>query len=261
MKQELTTAQDNQTLTISDRMQASGVSPKDFQPARLALLQPASDMVNEGGGVTGDIVNTASQEILGGNGKPIEFIPIELYKTLVVEDATSQPPKFLRQEPLTSNNEKLPWEDRETNDAGISIPIKRTHCFNFFVLLTKDINNDEALPTVIRFKSASMATGKKLASHMLSRNMLRQPAYSQAICLDSAKQKKEINGKTTTYATFTLPNQKRLISDKEREAVELWAPSLAALRTTVLNSSDQEPMAKTVKSEVLPHELDEEPRF
>lgn len=221
---EVTTTQNQQTaITVAQRMQDMGIDAKDLAIPRLLLMQPTSELVGAEKAKTADIVHSMTEEVIGGMGKPIEIIPMMLYKTLVVEDMTQKPPKFLRQEPLTSKNDSLPFEGTEDGKA-----IKRTTCFNFFCLIASEVANDEAFPTVVRFKSTSLQAGKALASHMFKRAALGQDPFSQAVTLDTKKDKKDTN----VYALFAI-GKARKASDKEIAAARQWFGSLEAMKAKV----------------------------
>jgi len=238
MSNEVATRDENTGLsldTVAGRIAATGITAKDIAPTRLHLMQPSSGMVGDEQAKCGDIVNTMTNEILGGNGKPIEIIPIELYKTIVTEDASVKPPKFIKQEPATAALEELPWEDKDKDGK----PIKRTLCFNFFALLAAEVESDDATPVVIRFKVSSLKAGKALATHLFKRAALGQLSYSKAVELDSNKQKKENN----TYAVYSI-GKPRACTEKELAACALWSngrslsPQLAAMKAKVNEMAD-----------------------
>ncbi len=210
-------------MTISDRMAASGITGKDVATPRLQLMQPTSGAVGDDDAKVGDIINTSTNEVLGGVESPVEIVPMELYKTLLIEDASVKPPKFMRQEPATSANENLPWEDTENGKA-----IKRTLCFNFFCLLSKEVAEDDSMPIIVRFKSSSLAAGKQLATHLWKRAALNQEPYTQTMMLGSKKEKKDTN----TYAVYTM-SKGRKVTEKELETARLYFPSLKSLRAKV----------------------------
>ncbi len=231
MKHEVALKENHAVVSQSDlaaQMAEVGVSAADLAIPRIQLMQGTSDMVGEDKAKIGDMVNTSTNQVVGGVDRPIEIIPMGLYKTLVVEKVEQgKKPKFLRQEPLTPANDKLPWDDKEQTEDGM-IQIKRTHCFNFFVLVSKDVEAGEAFPTVIRFKSTSMTAGRQLATHVFKRLALGQSPFSQAIELNVRREKKDTN----TFGVFAL-GKARKSTDDELAAAQMYFSKLGEMKAKV----------------------------
>ncbi len=231
MNQDLTVSEKNPLMTLSDKMHEMGISAGDIEIPLLMLMANTSAYVGDGKAKLGDVVNSQTFEVLGGFDKPVEIIPLRLFKTLRTYDTSVKgTPKFIRSEPVTPKNEKLPWEDVEDGH-----PIKRVTCFNFFCLLPSDVAKEEAFPVVIRFKSTSMQAGRQLASHMFKREVLGKNPYSQAVTLTVKKEKKDTN----TYGVFEM-GKGRTCSPEEIKAASFWFVQVDAMRDKVDDTEDKD---------------------
>lgn len=168
MKQESkeiveTKKQELAVLTASDSAmwQNDEVSSNDIIIPRILAMQGLSQFVTEGKARFGDFVNSLSEEVLGGIGKPITFIPFYVQKLLKVSKEVSGKFELLRWEPLTPLNENLEWEDIEGN-----FKIRREHVYNCFSIIPGQI-----LPVLISLKGKSKKAGKKVITQMYAINM------------------------------------------------------------------------------------------
>lgn len=202
-------------VALSQARQDMGVSAKDLLLPKLYLMQNTSEAVGEELAKLGDIV-TDENVVVGGLTNPIEIVPLKLSKSLMTYEIGGTSPKFVRKEVLTPALEALDWEGVEKNKDGQEIPIRRIICFDFCVLLKKDLLT-EAFPTVITFKRTSLMAGKKLASHIFKLMALGKLPYSKSIELTVKKDKKDTN----TYAVFQLGVSK-VLSPDEMTVVETW---------------------------------------
>jgi hypothetical protein len=236
---------------LQSRLDAMGVSTKDIAFTRIHLLQPTSGAVGDEKGKTGDIINMGTNEVLGGVDSPLELIPLMNYKTWIIEDVTVKPPKFIRQVPYIEagpqKNSDWKWDGVDKDRDGKEVPVKRTECFNFFVLLAKEIAEGEGFPAVIRFKSSSFNTGKQLSSHLWKMATIGKPAFEKTVIIGVTKQKKEQN----TYAVYTMAKG-RVTTEDERKIVQAYLPGLDALKAKVdeIAEGSEQPAAPVVVPEV-----------
>lgn len=191
MSTEIMTQESN--LPVVSSPADMGISQSDLVIPRILLMQNTSEYVGDDKAKLGDMVDSSTAEVLGGIGEPLEIIPLKAYKTLMTYNMSSGSPKFMRQETLTPELAKLPWEGTEDGQ-----PVKRVQCLNFFVLLASDCEMGEPFPRVISFRSTSMNAGKQLATHLFRLGMFKKPAYAKVVSLKTKKEKYETN----TYSTF-----------------------------------------------------------
>jgi hypothetical protein len=215
---------------LSQVMAESGVTASDIVIPKLLLMQNTSELVGDEKAKLGDIINSETNEVLGGLDKPVLFIPIKSFKTWQVMDMSGKQAEFLRSEPVTSKNEKLPWEDMENGK-----PIRRDMCMNFLGLLAADVEKDEAFPVVVRFKRTSTGAGKQLATTMYKMAVLGRTVYSQVVALSVRKDKFESN----TYALFEL-TKGRVATGKEHDAAREWTLRLKSITPVIREDASEE---------------------
>lgn len=206
-------------------LESMGVSAQDMVVPRLLLMQNTSEAVGDDKAKLGDIINSQTEEVLGGIGAPVEIIPLGIYKTWRVMDCAkpNTQPEYVREEPMTTANEKDEWEFQEDGKA-----MRRDYTLNFFVLLKSEVDADEAFPCVLTFRRTSVKAGKQLATHLFKRAALRKTPYSQTVKIGVRKDKYETN----TYAIFDV--QKGEATDaKGIAAAEQWLPMIGGLRNKV----------------------------
>lgn len=207
------------TVSLSQAMADTGVSASDLVIPKLLLMQNTSEYVGDDKAKLGDIVNSQTLEVLGGFNQQVDIIPLKVYKTWRVYDMTGGQPKFMRQDTVTSSNEKLPWDDTEDGH-----PIRRDMCMNFFVLLLSEVSKGEAFPCVVSFKRTSMQAGKTLATHLFKMSAMNRPPYSQSVALKVSKQKKDTN----TYGTYEIGKGSEISLEYKREAAK-WLEMLSKI--------------------------------
>lgn len=189
----------NKAMTVSDAMASTGISSNDVVVPKLLLMQNTSESVGDGKVQMGDIVNSENLEVLGNDKSPVEVIPLRLYKTWRVYDTNINPPKFVAQYPVTPKNEKQDWEGVESIN-GENIPVRRDLCFNFFVLLSRDVESGDGFPHVISFKRTSMQAGRQLATHLFKKHALGKLPFIETVKIAVKKDKKDKN----TYAVLQI---------------------------------------------------------
>ena len=213
----------NQAKEMAQAMSDTGIDVGDLEIPKVMLMQNTSEFVSDNLARLGDIVNTMSMEVLGGFEKPVEMVPLKLYKTLRIYDISGSEPKFMREEPLNAENAKLPWEG---NEGGT--PIKRMTHMNYFILLKKEMDEDSSFPLVVSFKSTGIQAGKQLATHLFKKLSLNQLPYADTVMLTSTKEKKGTN----TYAVFGIGKGQKL-SEKGLQDAQAWLARLASMNYRV----------------------------
>lgn len=220
---ERVVAMKEQAMAMSATMADMGIEASDLVIPRLLLMQNTSEYVGDKKAQLGDVVNSQTMEVVGGEKKPLEIIPLKLYKTLKVFDQTQTPPKFIREEPLTPANSRLPYEGTENG-----IQVKRFVNMNLFVLLKKDLEKGEAFPCVVSFKSTSIPAGKQIATQLFKMASLGRLPYSQTVNITVSLQKKERN----TFAVFGAAKGNNVDGGAVKEA-EKWLSILASVQYRV----------------------------
>lgn len=226
--------------TAAELLAEAGVSAADLVIPKLLLMQGTSEYVGDESAEVGDIVNSQTHEVLGGIGKPVEFVPLKLYKTWRIYDMSSKQPKFLREEPVTAANADQEWEGLEGKT-----PVRRDQNFNFFILLKSELDAGEAFPCVVSFKRTSMNAGKQLATQLFKLAALGKLPYSQTVKLGVRKDKKETN----TYAVYEF-QKGNPCTEVEKTEAQRWLKTLSSVKYTVDAKEEAEavPTAPSVQS-------------
>lgn len=167
---------------------------QDIIIPKLLIMQPTSDMVTEGNAVMGEFRDSVSKEKLGSIADPIKFIPFHVEKVWdILEQQDDEQYKWRRSEPLIEDpikpgyNDNLKWTDIENG-----INIKRVRRMNFYVMLASQLQEGNAVPYVLAFRSTGYREGKKVFTQMYMRNRragLTPAAYSFE--LSGVRQKNE----------------------------------------------------------------------
>lgn len=212
-----------QAEAMAQQMAETGIEAGDLEIPKIMLMQNTSELVGDERAKLGDLVNTMTEEVIGGFTQTVEIVPLKLFKTLRIYDMSGAQPKLMRAEPLTSENAKLPWEGMEGD-----IPIKRVTNMNFFVLLKKEILDGSSFPLVVSFKSTGMQAGKQLATHLFKLVALNRLPYSQSVLLTSSKEKKDTN----TYAVFGIGKGMSLTPEQVMDA-KSWLVRLASMNVRI----------------------------
>lgn len=232
---------------LSSQMKELGVSASDLIIPKMLLMQNTSEYVGDKKAAMGDIVNSQTLEVLGGEKSPVSLVPLKMYKTWRVYDMDSGQPEFLRQEAVTADNEKLPWEDTEENEDGKKIPIRRDLCMNFFCLLYKEVQSGEAFPVVASFKRTSIQAGRQLATQIFMQACLNRPPYAKTALLSVKTQKAEKN----TYAVFEISKGADLPKD-HADLAALWLKRLAEITYKVDEADESEATASAAAPAAAP---------
>jgi hypothetical protein len=179
-----------QIATVSNNLpaiaqpQSQEILSTDIIIPKLLLMQGLSEFVSDkkkcpltGKKIdTGDFVRSTTCEVVGGEEKPISFIPLKMVNGWRVLEEVAGKFEFRRTEPRTAANEMAPWEFTENGAKW-----KRVKTLDVFALLPQDIEafqkeladlkDDEMpdltktlMPVVISFRSTSFNAGKSVAT-------------------------------------------------------------------------------------------------
>jgi hypothetical protein len=138
----------------------------DFLVPKLLLMQGLSQLVTDGEAQQGQIVDSITNDVLGGitniktkECKVLDLIAFQSFKSWVefVKDGDNW--EYRATYPMTKENQSLLMEEVLAGET-----IRRDKCLNFYVLRPDQIESGEAFPYVISFRRTSMKAGKKLAT-------------------------------------------------------------------------------------------------
>jgi hypothetical protein len=212
--------------------QQLGINVQDLVIPRVLLMQNTSEYVGESKAKMGDLINSQTLEKIGGLDKPVGIVPLRFFKTIRVYDCSGKQPKFLRVEDWTAEGERLPWEGQDLNREGKKVPVRRYLTFNFYALLTEDLDRGEAFPIVISFRSTSLQAGKALATQIFKMSAMGRQPYTQSVKLGAAKKKADTN----TWAVLEILSGKdhsQTLSEKQIAEARKWTDMISSMKVTV----------------------------
>lgn len=230
-KQETSVVKGGQYSTLADL----GMTANDITIPRLLLMQNTSEYVGDGKAKLGDFINSQTLEIVGGVEKPLDVVPLKFFKNIRVMDVSEGQPKLKRIEPWTQSGEDKPWDGIEDGK-----PVRRYLAFNFFVLLYSDLENEEAFPVVLSFKSTNLSqAGKPFASAIFKRSLLGQAIYGKTIKVAVKRVKKESN----TWAVNEVLSGKddcRKLNEAQLGTAMQWVAMLETMKVTIADEDAEE---------------------
>ena len=200
---ELATTNQNAALWGSE-----GITAAEIKIPKMLIMQGLSDFVTTGEAKVGQVVDSLTKEILGGQlspkeNKDVEFVPFYSWRSLRTMKLVGTKYEFHRQEPLTMANETLPWEDVEMwtdpkTGQKTQLKIRRDKVLNFYVLRPSDMKEGFAFPYVLSFSRLGMNGGTKLATYISKLNRAGKTAASKVFALT-------VKTETNEKGTFFVP--------------------------------------------------------
>jgi hypothetical protein len=212
----------------------------DILIPRLLLMHGLSKAVGDEKAEAGDIINSVTLEVLGSKKQPVEVIPIKVMpKTWVIEEHDGQKWNFRRIEPWKPLDKDLPWEFTERDEeSGGEKKMRRNQCLNFFVLLTRDATQTQALPYMLSLRRTSYNAGRKLHTYFETSRMAFQGGNKNSIPMAKvwALSSKMEKGELGSYQVFQL-DEKRPANPDELAAGIQWFKNL---KNTQVKVDDRE---------------------
>ena len=132
---------------VAPEFQAEAVNVEDIAFPRIQMLQPISESVTDGKYAAGDIIDSATGEILGSVSKQLEIIPLRCRKYYKVTKEVEGKSKFVRIEPINNRADM----DKDWNFEEDGFIMKRRPVMEVFVLIP---NAD--LPYVFRISGMTI---------------------------------------------------------------------------------------------------------
>ena len=176
----------------TNAMADQGFDMGDIVLPRILLMQSQSDLVAQKKAKPGDYLNSLTGEILGGEGKSFEIIPLfcapKSWHTSEKGPRDGKPKwKKVQSEAEIMKEygvqlaKDVPWE--EELPGRVMRFNKRT--LNFYVLVKSEVEAGEGFPYMLSFQSTAYNVGKKLATHFMKCGMLRAQPYDRSMKLSS----------------------------------------------------------------------------
>lgn len=192
MNTELTTQQSKKT-----NLPAQSISrPKGLERAAswninqryLTLLHPTSNAIGTNDNLKpGQIINSETQEIVGGKGKAIEGFFVYYNGSFWVE-SHKDTPTDIKKYPMTKQNCMLPWEEKDTG-------IRRKTSYELYFMPK---GTKEEMPYLLTFSGASAKAAKGIITFLLNK---KADIYTHYFSIDSASKTGKQAGNQVWYLT------------------------------------------------------------
>lgn len=191
---EMTKAQTNELA----QSLAAEYSSSDIELPRVHVMQGISQKVMDGEAKFGEFRSSFDNKLLGSIEKPMEFIPLSMYKVWHAHNGS----ELVEIEPWTPANDKRP---REHN--GLVYSLVR----NFYVLVP-----GEPLPFIIGFKKTSSRAGMALATQIMINQKMGKAPWAKIIKLTGSKEKNDKG----TFIKLGIIASRDIKKSEEHEALE-----------------------------------------
>ena len=168
------------------------VSSNDLVIPKLWLMQPLSEMVAEKElAKAGEIVDSLSEEVIGGPDKPVKIVPFKVEKLWYTIKDNGDKGELVSIDAVTKENEGLEREYELDGDK-----YKRMFTYKFFC-----VKEGSSLPFIIIFKSTSIRAGKQMFTEMYIKNRMAGKSPAAKYMEISSEKKKNEKG---TFFVFTV---------------------------------------------------------
>lgn len=222
MKNELAKKESTEVATLD--LSAWGemeVFSQDLKLPKLLISQGLSKNVTDGLAKIGDLVNSLTNEIIGGPKKDLKLLPFHVERVYYVSKFQDGGWKFHTIVPVNVNNSNTPYE---TVVGGVKY--KNEYVFNFFCM-----TQEMSLPIVLSFKGMSRAAGSNLFTLMYAdfrKKGLSPAAHWMNILVTVDKNAKG------TYATVSATPAELSTVEHQQEALT-WLKTIKASKVTVVD--------------------------
>lgn len=166
------------------------VVQEDLVVGKILIMQPQSRTVIKGLAKHGELRNSLDDSVVGPDGN-IDVVIFSQDKVWVIYEVTTEKGKEVTQWKetfaWTPENAKLEWNEQVGN-----VKINRQKAFNFYCI----VKNDEYktnLPLIIRMKSTSYNTGRRLSTLFAQMRAAGHPSAAKVLTM-SVRQEENDRG-------------------------------------------------------------------
>jgi hypothetical protein len=221
------------------------VEAKDLSIPTILTVQSTSEFI-EGVVDAGHIINRDTLQVLGGNGKRINFVPLTFFKSWQHFSKTDGKQKWIKEELYTGQEYK--WTEK-TSDG---VELVHDETYSFYILLESDLTNQMALPYLLKLKRTSAGEAKKLVTAIeRAKTALIEP-WSLLFSIDTTREKGD---KGPYYVTVVNPviegTSVKRIKDEALTMSREWSRTViknqASLNARKVQEADVAPSQGTPK--------------
>jgi hypothetical protein len=193
---------------------------KDLSIPSILTVQNTSEFV-DGDVKAGDMINIETLQVLGGNGKKLNFIPLTYFKSWQHFTRSQGKQKWVKEEAYSGQEYK--WSEM-THDG---VELVHDETYSFYVLLEQDLSNAMALPYLLKLKRTSSSEAKKLVTAIERAKGAGIEPWSLVFSIDTTKEKGEkgVYFVTTVNPVIDGTTTKR-IKDEALKLSREWAGTI-----------------------------------
>ncbi len=220
----VTTATENAVANIGlDDFGSAPVTSNDIMIPKIILMQKMSKKLDTNEDLKeGDLIDSLTDEKIGGLKNPLEIIPFHLEKVWFRSIRKGKDFELLTIEDVTVQNEQLRYTEIKNGEEYKNEMHMRFYCLR---------PDDMSLPYVIAFKGASHKKGKILATQMYIKN--RASGMNQAGMATVITVTKETKGDNTFCVLNPTPS--RRTTDEEQQECLKWFKTITASKQQILS--------------------------
>jgi hypothetical protein len=197
------------------------ISSSDIIIPKIELMQKMSKKLDSNSDLReGDLIDTLTNEAIGGMKQPIQFIPFYMEKVWFRSVKNGKDFELISIEDVTPENEALRYSDVVGGKE-----YKNEMHMRFYGLLP----TDTSLPYIITFKGMSLKKGKALATQMYIKN--RAANLTPAAKVMDISVSKETNDKGS-YCTMSASINRNTTAEELQTAL-LWYKTISTSRDSL----------------------------
>lgn len=215
---------------------AEEATGEDIIIPKLLLMHGQSKLVQKGDHNIGELVKSTTGELLAGKKDKILVIPFQMWKSWRISELDEKGQAQWRgEEAWTTSNTDADWEYEKDGKK-----MRRDRSYNFYGILVKDIEKDEAFPIRLSFVRTSKKAGHQIADFFAQCKAKKVPPASQVWEIGSEAVERGGN----TYQTFTS-RAIRKTEMKELQICKFWYDQLRLKKDHIKNDEDNDDLSTT----------------
>lgn len=190
----------------------------DILIPRLLLQQGMSKFVKADKAKMGDICDSVSGLVVASKENPLRIIPLKTFKDVTIMKKVGGKYEFVRVEDYHPRDKNLPWDFQEDGAE-----MKRYVTLNYYVLDADRLEEVDAMPLLLSFRSTSYNTGKILISHWKQCEKARLSPWVKSFELSCHKEEKGGN----TYYVFDVGSGEA-VDPESQQVADGWYDTIVS---------------------------------
>lgn len=222
----------------------SVVDSDDIIVPKLLLAQGLSKSVASGEAKMGDITNSLSGAVIGGNKAPINFIPLTLKKYWRQFEVVNGKKTYRGTKPFVKGQAQELKEMRAASSGQGQTQWEFDLCIDVYGFTESDVQDPIALPSVVSFTRTSYKAGQKVNSHFASleaADPMPLPYHTYMLEIGCEK----IQNDKGIFYTFDTKNKGQKTPEKYMSKISKWSKILNDTSRRVVADEAEDVAAET----------------